>query len=281
MSVQSSINQQLLSLNNIQTMMVTLNSEPPNNNKQQQWTRNTQIISSSSSQHPSVMQQSVMQPSVKQPLAADPDESAVQMQLQEEQYKHQSTKGVLEKLNQDYLKQMRDNDQLREQLKKEREQNQMILDQYTSLQANSLSQLRQQTTMQSDYTPHTEQLAKLQENLDNCRNETSQSLAAPAMNLRSPFDILKPRPQLKQECVKQLQYLLMVSDQLYTDFGESVSVSYERLNELSEKIDFVIDLKEAVMDDQLLKHIPETNYRTLLTIIFKLCTSITTQKEIS
>lgn len=66
----------------------------------------------------------------------------------------------------------------------------------------------------------------------------------------------------------------MVSDQLYTDFGESVSVSYERLNELSEKIDFVIDLKEAVMDDQLLKHIPETNYRTLLTIIFKLCTSV-------
>jgi hypothetical protein len=55
--------------------------------------------------------------------------------------------------------------------------------------------------------------------------------------------------------------------------GETIIQHYESLSDIKDKISFVQDLKISAINETLLSHMNEGNFKVLLSVVFKLCTS--------
>lgn len=66
----------------------------------------------------------------------------------------------------------------------------------------------------------------------------------------------------------------MTSEELYSDMGEQIISHYEGLEDILDKIDFVVDLKLAIIDNVLLTNMPDNNFRVIFMVALRLCTSV-------
>ena len=63
----------------------------------------------------------------------------------------------------------------------------------------------------------------------------------------------------KAECLKHLQEILLTSDQLYLDLGETLLGHYDGLLRIEEKVEFIDDIKASLVNDIVLENLSEGN----------------------
>ncbi|KAL4461891.1 hypothetical protein ABPG72_003911 [Tetrahymena utriculariae] len=199
------------------------------------------------------------------------------LRYQEERDLHQRTKENLQKIQQDIQEKQKQESELLQKLEEEKKEKEMLSAQISQLQNQSLQQNHSRTTAYDSQQTESSKIngVSLQEQYIsyNSRNAITN-------HAKSPFELVPQRTKEKTDCIKQLQEILLTSEQLYNDLGEQIIQHYEGLEEIIDKIDFVIDLKLAIVDKVLLENMSENNFRIILMITLRLCTSQTTQKEI-
>ncbi|EAR85442.2 hypothetical protein TTHERM_00441910 (macronuclear) [Tetrahymena thermophila SB210] len=199
------------------------------------------------------------------------------LRYQEERDLHQRTKENLQKIQQDIQEKQKQESELLQKLEEEKKEKQLLSAQISQLQNQSLQQNISRTTTYDSQQTEASKVngVSLQEQYIsyNSRNAITN-------HAKSPFELVPQRTKEKTDCIKQLQEILLTSEQLYNDLGEQIILHYEGLEEVIDKIDFVIDLKLAIVDKVLLENMSENNFRIILMITLRLCTSQTTQKEI-
>jgi len=78
----------------------------------------------------------------------------------------------------------------------------------------------------------------------------------------------------KEEFLRQFQEMLLVSDNLELDIGDSLMKIYESLDSFEEKLGFVMNMKLSVSHPQVLSNLSGLNHKFLLENSLKLCISV-------
>jgi hypothetical protein len=76
------------------------------------------------------------------------------------------------------------------------------------------------------------------------------------------------------EQIKQLQEVILTSNNLELEVGDTLLKMYEDLDEYGEKLSFVMNLKHSVVQQQVLENLSPVNQKFLLEVTLKLCISV-------
>ena len=76
------------------------------------------------------------------------------------------------------------------------------------------------------------------------------------------------------EQIRMLQEMILTSNNLEFEVGETLLSMYEDLEEYGDKLRFVINLKNSVLHPQVLDNLSTVNQKFLLEISLKLCISV-------
>ncbi|CAD8155605.1 unnamed protein product [Paramecium pentaurelia] len=84
----------------------------------------------------------------------------------------------------------------------------------------------------------------------------------------------------RNECIQQMQEILLTSTSLYFDVASTLLLQYENLDMAEDKLAFINDLKLSLVNQTLLTNINQQNFSVIIAIVLKLCTTPATQSEI-
>ncbi|CAD8205048.1 unnamed protein product [Paramecium octaurelia] len=84
----------------------------------------------------------------------------------------------------------------------------------------------------------------------------------------------------RNECIKQMQEILLTSTSLYFDVASTLLLQYENLDMAEDKLGFINDLKLSLVNQTLLTNINQQNFSVIIAIVLRLCTTPATQSEI-
>jgi hypothetical protein len=77
-----------------------------------------------------------------------------------------------------------------------------------------------------------------------------------------------------EEQIRMLQEMILTSDNLEFEVGESLIRMYEDLEEYGDKLRFVINLKNSILHPHVLDNLSTVNQKFLLDIALRLCISV-------
>jgi len=194
----------------------------------------------------------------------------------QEKTRLQGTIDLLEKANQGYFTQVTEKSDLVGKLNQQRQINEDLLNKFNMLSEEN-EKLKKETIAfeierERASTHHSLMLNSTffhNTNKMDVKKLRHQKFIQEALPIAA-----KGQGRNKEEFIKQFQEVLLTSDNLEYEMGETLMRIYEELEEYGEKVQFVVNLKTSVAHPQVMGNLSVQNHKFLLEIALKLCISV-------